>query len=381
MISVHLLSNVLAILAVFASLPRARHDCYEQYLPSIEQRYKERVMLLQRNDLKGVQVALAKDFSYMDSVQGNYANSGRNGFLKAISLLPPLLREGFRLDYHVEKIDMQKDGTAIVHVKVVLTGPQKNAIAFFQDAWKPEIGKWYLKRSAFLSSQLFINGKLNRITAGSRSFDISPLARYQGEKQLSKMLRDRPNMQRFIKKGDFIWEWCVRQFAGESVGEPIEWNPASPSKGAECDSQYPVNGAKGFIRVSKERVDSVALGAVLTGEALWGDAAYELNNIGNSREFKELDRLAAEHKVDKDVWIKETLRLEHATLLKTYAVYKTVFEPALRSRNQHIDPRVNARWGLVNPRFELWWAMMQKDGRAIGIYRKAYEEYFSKSPK
>src|ERR1051326_747463 len=45
-----------------------------------------------------------------------------------------------------------------------------------------------------------------------------------GEQQVEHMVEDRPQMKQYVQKGDPIWRYCVRQFAGEALGERIAWN-------------------------------------------------------------------------------------------------------------------------------------------------------------
>jgi hypothetical protein len=66
------------------------------------------------------------------------------------------------------------------------------------------------KKSTYLNPPL----KKYPVTAADLAF---------GKKQVDQMMHDRPVMALLVKKGDVIYEWTVRQFAGESLGHRIMW--------------------------------------------------------------------------------------------------------------------------------------------------------------
>src|SRR5580692_5051398 len=59
-------------------------------------------------------------------------------------------------------------------------------------------------------------------------FAVSDADLAHGELQTKKMLHDRPEMARYVNQQSPIWQWCVRQFAGASLGQRILWNNRKP---------------------------------------------------------------------------------------------------------------------------------------------------------
>ena len=57
---------------------------------------------------------------------------------------------------------------------------------------------------------------------------LSDKAKQQGRQQVEKMLRDRPAMSQYGVDADFLRQWAARRFAGEGVGQPIDWDPTPP---------------------------------------------------------------------------------------------------------------------------------------------------------
>ncbi len=122
-----------------------------------------------------------------------------------------------------------------------------------------------------------------------------------GEYQVEKMLRDRPVMAKYVQKGDKVWGWTVRQFAGEWIKGGIEWDPTDPKP--LWDAMY--YGADG---INKARVQVTALSAMRhfhfgkpkEGPELWYDLVFELCNVQGFEKKREINHLADTEKIGEE---------------------------------------------------------------------------------
>ncbi len=122
-----------------------------------------------------------------------------------------------------------------------------------------------------------------------------------GEYQVEKMLRDRPVMAKYVQKGDKVWNWTVRQFAGEWTKGGIEWDPSDPNP--LWDAMY--YGADG---VNKALVQVSALSALKhfhfgkpkEGPELWCDLVFELCNLQVIEKYGEIKQLADMGKIGEE---------------------------------------------------------------------------------
>lgn len=60
------------------------------------------------------------------------------------------------------------------------------------------------------------------------SFPISKKDLFWGRLQVDRMMKDRPAMAQLVRKGDVIYEYAARQFAGASNHRRIIWDSTPP---------------------------------------------------------------------------------------------------------------------------------------------------------
>ena len=119
-----------------------------------------------------------------------------------------------------------------------------------------------------------------------------------GESQLEKVLRDRPFMARYARKGDKVWDWTVRQFAGEWVEGGIEWDPRDMVPLWDCGFCAADGNGKARVLVSAlSTLKNFHFGRPKKGPQLWYDLVFELCNAQVDRKRLEIDRLADEGKI------------------------------------------------------------------------------------
>jgi hypothetical protein len=127
-----------------------------------------------------------------------------------------------------------------------------------------------------------------------------------GETQLKRMLADRPQTAACASKGDAVWEWTVRQFAGEGAGSRIYWQSNPPDGDCPVCHHPPDGRSAGNIRLrSTDRA-----GVPRTGEALWSHAVFELYNIRNAAQFHKVNDDAVARTISRDEYIREYFHAE-----------------------------------------------------------------------
>ena len=171
----------------------------------------------------------------------------------------------------------------------------------------------------------------------SKKLDLPEEALEHGRGQVRAMVEDRPGLAKYLTPGDALWEWAVRRFAGEALGEPIDWDPTPPVH-SEAEHVAPVRGRRGRIRV--EPYDDAMPGAPAgeVFEALWSHIVYELHNIGYVPRFEALRRLAADGSLTKREFVEQIFRYEYEAVQQTRAFYVKVYLPWLADEGLTSDP-------------------------------------------
>lgn len=165
-----------------------------------------------------------------------------------------------------------------------------------------------------------------------------------GKAQLCQMLNDRPAMREFVQPGDKLWQWTIRQFAGEAAGVPIKWSTTKLDKTGEyiAENEYPTERRPGYIRIRK----TDAKGAPLSADTLWSSFVFECYNIGNGAKFQQVYIKALHSSCNEDQWIEDNTRIEYESYKKTRQFFDEVIEPMARQRNLKVDGRL---WGKTVP--------------------------------
>jgi len=87
-----------------------------------------------------------------------------------------------------------------------------------------------------------------------------------GRQQVDQMMSDREEMRTYVEKNDVIYNWAVRQFAGEAAGQRIYWRAGSfIGYPAECLSYIhtPTSTSQGYVSIRDQySVLQVALHSV-----------------------------------------------------------------------------------------------------------------------
>lgn len=169
-----------------------------------------------------------------------------------------------------------------------------------------------------------------------------------GERQLHRMIHDRPRMLGYLTKGDSAYEWVVRQFAGEHTGYRIYWNRKKTAAGNLGENHYKYGSRKAMIRVSSLNPMSVNH----SGEKLWGTAIFELLNIRNGPSFYKAYSDANEGRLSLNEWVVINTKLEFEAYKKANDFYKQIWLPLMDSKK--IESRERAWTMIVADTHEQW---------------------------
>lgn len=163
-----------------------------------------------------------------------------------------------------------------------------------------------------------------------------------GEEQVETMVRDRPEMSRYVQKGDPVWDFCARQFGGEAIGAGIEWNNSLPV-GANSDYQIPDGNQSGDICV---RIYDPYTHKKNTCEELWSYALYELCNIRSNKQQEVVWDDMLSGKINRSEFIKRKAQLEYQAYPYTVWIYNTLWKPSMEAKRIKTTPSL---WGLTVP--------------------------------
>jgi hypothetical protein len=165
-----------------------------------------------------------------------------------------------------------------------------------------------------------------------------------GRKQVKRMLKDRPGMriyrddrgkQKMITDKDSIWQWTMMKFAGEDLSEPVFWNSSPQDKPEKIDAchVYTDENGSGYIWIGDTYLVGPQKGEKKSFEDLWSAAIFELNNIANSPENKELVKEACMGNLSKEEFIKRGTEIEFKTVQRMKVFFHNVWSPWARKNN------------------------------------------------
>ncbi len=160
---------------------------------------------------------------------------------------------------------------------------------------------------------------------------VSPDDLIFGMEQTDKMMQDRKPMCFLVTKGDPIYNWVSRQFAGEACGERISWNPeedlGKPSI-YKADHCYPSKNEKAYIRIRSNNGN----GNFYDEHSLWESCIFELHNIRSYKGFDKVFHDACNGKVTKEEWLKRNTEIEYKANVRVKDFFYKNWAPFLESK-------------------------------------------------
>jgi hypothetical protein len=186
-----------------------------------------------------------------------------------------------------------------------------------------------------------------------------------GEEQVEKMVCDRPKMAAWLKRGDPIWSWVAKQFAGADTGWRIYWiSYPSNDLPSSCPS-YCLGPAKGQSPAIYVRSD-------LDGESTCAYAVFELFNVRSAPELGRITLAAMNGKISKEQFVLRRANLEYEATKETICFYKHFWQPHAAELGRETFER---NWHApVDSTFEQWIAhYADHSSYPWNIYEKYYE--------
>jgi tetratricopeptide (TPR) repeat protein len=165
-----------------------------------------------------------------------------------------------------------------------------------------------------------------------------------GERQVQQMLLDRPAMRGHGENVDVLYNWAVRKFAGEDLGQKVFWDKSAPPPYTTCANYSSATIRPGTIRLANNYIDGSEKGKERSFEELWHDAVFELYNIANAEDFWRLVTEAAEGKLTKQEYVAKFVGFEFRAIEKTRSFYIHVFIPWTKEHRKTSHP---AFWFLT----------------------------------
>ena len=163
-------------------------------------------------------------------------------------------------------------------------------------------------------------------SSGSKDSNPDGAVLAHGDRQLRRLLADRPAMALFVREGDRIWIWAANRFAGEGTGFLVEWNPAPPPLEMDACHTWPTKTQRARIQISN-RVAKTSGDERRIFEEQWQSLAFEFFNLENTKSFKDVWHDALADGMPRHEWIVRNTRLEHAALRRTINFYMTEWYP------------------------------------------------------
>jgi hypothetical protein len=145
-----------------------------------------------------------------------------------------------------------------------------------------------------------------------------------GRLQVERMLRDRPVMRNLVQEDDELYQWAVRQYAGERLGHPIDWNPAD---GKESIGRFSSQRHRGEICISKFVESKEKAPESQSFDGLWGSFFIQTQYIETRRDRPELMLLAVGAGISRVDFIRRNAQLDFAAAQRAREVVLTVWKP------------------------------------------------------
>lgn len=194
-----------------------------------------------------------------------------------------------------------------------------------------------------------------------------------GQKQLQRMLDDRPGMALYRAEGspvthyldetDAPWQWAQQAFAGSYVNERVFWDHRPPSGDHLSDSTNP--SYHGLYSVSLRPFSSMNIRQF---EDAWSRLVFEMLSISRAPEIDRLYDLVYGRQLSIDAAVREFARLHWSIKKQVEQFYHQTWRTWARSRGMPSHPHLWSHDHLGT--FESWY---EETASTYNYMRKYYE--------
>jgi|GEM_PF-3366864 hypothetical protein len=229
---------------------------------------------------------------------------------------------------------------------------RRHSLDQYEKYYKPWMIEHHIPIPPEISMNELKQKMIEELLGGSPPYALDAERLKFGENQMRRMLRDRPAMKKYVREGDALWTWGMRQFAGEYCKGGVEWEAEAPEGGFDSVAYhaFPDEGKKARIRVAK----NYSLKYFHPGEAkkapeLWYEAAIELCNLMSSKRFEEIEGDAKYGVIGREDYIFRMMAVEDiVTNDRIYGFVTEVWEPHCEKKGLlPRDERFVERWGAA----------------------------------
>ena len=201
-----------------------------------------------------------------------------------------------------------------------------------------------------------------------------------GNKQVRKMLSDRPEMNKVISSDgltreilpeDSVWKWVASAYENKVIGCRIEWNNGKVRNYSLAEHVMPGNYPVGQIKVSQKFRDKHGIIRKPNFEELWAGCVFELINIQNGRFFLENMYKALQGKITRKEWIHQNTELEYNSLIKLKDFFQSVWKPWAEKNNFKYNYHI---WRSKIPDdYQIWLSQYKGKNNAYNYWAEYYD--------
>lgn len=197
-----------------------------------------------------------------------------------------------------------------------------------------------------------------------------------GRQQVDQMMHDRPQMATCVERGDIVYQWAVRQFAGEATGQHIYWIAEvtdSPAAWPLSLSYRPIGSSEGRIFISKQYQEGPDSGQNLSCERLWACAVFELYNISYVNQESAVYQEAIAGKISRQEFTLRLAKIEYDAIQRTIQFYQSAWRPFAKKKSHETTKKY---WFADSPdTYEKWIGQYRSDEEyPYGYYNALYDQ-------
>ncbi|TWU01011.1 hypothetical protein [Stieleria varia] len=129
-----------------------------------------------------------------------------------------------------------------------------------------------------------------------------------GERELERIIKDRPAMDGILPRDDVIVRWVVRRLATGSNGETVKWDPTEPDLGMAQHVPSRRN-APAMVRITSS--------PDMSGQDKWYLLVFELHNLMHPAIAEGFERAARLPNVGQAEFVNALLDYEYERMART----------------------------------------------------------------